>query len=233
MEKDYREMIKKLLALAESPNEHEAKAALLKAKELMAEHKLTEAELKDVKNKNVKKIKTGVMFSKRRDAWMNKLSAIIGENYCCQAFTYKEYNMQTREVGFVGLEDDIDICITIFKYAVDCIHSQQKKMKKDLVGYSEQYRKSVLTGYGDGFATGIDRAFKEQKSQKEEGWGLVMVMPIEVKDACSDMQRQAFNAAALDRMNRSAYAQGVEDGKKFDPGTKLNSERSEPVPCLA
>ena len=35
MEKDYREKIKKLLALAESPNEHEAKAALLKAKELM------------------------------------------------------------------------------------------------------------------------------------------------------------------------------------------------------
>lgn len=43
MEKDYREKIKKLLALAESPNEHEAKAALLKAKELMAEHKLSEA----------------------------------------------------------------------------------------------------------------------------------------------------------------------------------------------
>ena len=32
--------IAKLLALAESPNENEAKAALLKARELMAEHKL-------------------------------------------------------------------------------------------------------------------------------------------------------------------------------------------------
>lgn len=41
---DYRDKIKKFLALAESPNESEAKAALLKARELMAEHKLSEAE---------------------------------------------------------------------------------------------------------------------------------------------------------------------------------------------
>lgn len=37
---DYKEKIKKLLALSESSNEHEAKAALLKARELMAEHNL-------------------------------------------------------------------------------------------------------------------------------------------------------------------------------------------------
>ena len=47
MTADYKEKIKKLLALAESPNEHEAKAALLKARQLMAEHKIAEAELKD------------------------------------------------------------------------------------------------------------------------------------------------------------------------------------------
>lgn len=39
-EQDYREKIKKLLALSESSNEHEAKSALLKAKKLMAEHML-------------------------------------------------------------------------------------------------------------------------------------------------------------------------------------------------
>ena len=44
MDKDYRDKIRKLLALAESPNENEAKLALLKARQLMAEHKLTERE---------------------------------------------------------------------------------------------------------------------------------------------------------------------------------------------
>lgn len=37
---DYKDKIKKLLALAESPNENEAQAALLKARQLMAEHKI-------------------------------------------------------------------------------------------------------------------------------------------------------------------------------------------------
>lgn len=44
-EQDYREKIKKLLALSESSNEHEAKSALLKAKKLMAEHKIAEIDL--------------------------------------------------------------------------------------------------------------------------------------------------------------------------------------------
>ena len=56
MDKDYKEKIRKLLALAESPNEHEARAALLKARQLMAEHKLTEAELKDVEKQQVKDV---------------------------------------------------------------------------------------------------------------------------------------------------------------------------------
>ena len=47
MATDYKDKIRKLLALAESPVEAEAKAALLKARQLMAEHKLTEAELKE------------------------------------------------------------------------------------------------------------------------------------------------------------------------------------------
>ena len=37
--------IAKLLALAESPNENEAKLALLKARKLMAKHKLSEKDI--------------------------------------------------------------------------------------------------------------------------------------------------------------------------------------------
>ena len=44
---DYKEKIRKLLALAESPVEAEARAALLKARQLMAEHKLTERECRE------------------------------------------------------------------------------------------------------------------------------------------------------------------------------------------
>ena len=51
-EQDYREKIKKLLALSESSNEHEAKSALLKAKKLMAEHKIAEIDLEDIQEES-------------------------------------------------------------------------------------------------------------------------------------------------------------------------------------
>ena len=49
---DIKDKIAKLLALAESPNEAEAKAALLKARELMAKNKLTPEECKEQKNQS-------------------------------------------------------------------------------------------------------------------------------------------------------------------------------------
>lgn len=89
MDKDYKEKIRKLLALAESPNEHEARAALLKARQLMAEHKLTETEVKDVEKQQVKDVRTDITCSKRRDPWIVSLSAIIGENYCRKGYRYR------------------------------------------------------------------------------------------------------------------------------------------------
>ena len=44
---DYKEKIKKLLSLSKSPNEHEAQSALAKAQQLMAEHKISMAEVED------------------------------------------------------------------------------------------------------------------------------------------------------------------------------------------
>lgn len=53
---DIKGKIRHLLALAESPNENEARAALLKARELMARHKLTEAELGEAERQAVRKL---------------------------------------------------------------------------------------------------------------------------------------------------------------------------------
>ena len=71
---DIEKKIRKLLALSESPNEFEAQAALLKARKLMAEYKLTEAELHEG-NKKVKTIKNifyWIRWTRRRCEYMCK-----------------------------------------------------------------------------------------------------------------------------------------------------------------
>lgn len=68
---DYKDKIRKLLALAKSPEPEEAKLALLKARKLMAEHKLTERDLKE-HDTTVIQQEIDETFSKKANSWMQK-----------------------------------------------------------------------------------------------------------------------------------------------------------------
>lgn len=226
MTADYKDKIKKLLALAESPNEHEAKAALLKARQLMAEHKIAEAELKDVEKQEVKDIRTDITCSKRRNPWIIPLSAVIGENYCCKAYRYHRYGQQTQYTGFIGLEDDVEICVAVFKYAVDCILAEIGRIKKENQCYYSSYVKKLCDSYGYGFAMGIEAAFEEQQKANEDGWGLVLVMPQEVLDASRHLGHEGFHSRAEQDISGGAYAKGYRQGKEFDPTKRLAGEEA-------
>lgn len=226
MAADYKDKIKKLLALAESPNEHEAKAALLKARQLMAEHKIMEAELKDVEKQAVKDIRTDITCSKRRNPWIVNLSAVIGENYCCKGYRNHGYGEQTQYIGFIGLEDDVEVCVAIFKYAVDCILAEIKRIKKENQCYYSSYVKKLCDSYGYGFTVGIAAAFEEQQEANEDGWGLVLVMPQEVVEASQHLGNEKFRSRAQEDISGNAYAKGYKYGKEFDPTKRLTGEEA-------
>jgi hypothetical protein len=226
VEQDYREKIKKLLALSESSNEHEARSALLKAKKLMAQHKISETDLENIENKKVKTVHTPFTCSKRREPWMANLSAVIGENFCCQAIGGHRRNKQTNTIGFVGFEDDIDACVAIFEYAVTCVRDGIEKIKKEWQGYSREYRKKLCDGYGFGFSSGVATAFERQKETDETGWALVMVIPQEVKEVTKDFGHTNFRSAAREQMSREAFLDGYYDGEKFDPSRPIEAEKA-------
>ena len=79
---DYKEKIKKLLALSESSNEHEAKAALLKARELMAEHKISMSDTMEVDKRIMKAFMENDSFNSRKNPWMYNLAKVIANNNC-------------------------------------------------------------------------------------------------------------------------------------------------------
>lgn len=62
---DYKEKIKKLLSLSKSPNEHEAQSALAKAQQLMAEHKISMAEVEDKEKRKAHEHSAGITYSTR------------------------------------------------------------------------------------------------------------------------------------------------------------------------
>lgn len=208
----------------------EAKLALLKARKLMAEHKLTERDLEE-RNTTVIKRAIGETFSKKANSWMDPLSIIIGENYCCSAFRCKISAKTTVwHVGFIGLEGDFEICVKIFRYAVRCVKSEQKKLRKQHRDYyTPQEIAKICDSYGYGFARGVYEAFTRQNEENQE-YGLVLKVPKEVKDELEKIgppkefkkTPQPKTVGELDAVWR-----GVEDGRKFDPSNKLKEKKQE------
>lgn len=221
---DYKEKIRKLLALAESPVEAEARAALLKARQLMAEHKLTERECREAEKQAVKDVLTDITCSKRREPWIIPLSATIGENYCCKGYRKRYHGQQTQHVGFIGLEDDVEICIAVFKYAVDCIRAGVKNIRREYADYTAYYSKFIkqeCDSYGYGFVMGVGAAFEQQEKENREEWGLVLVMPKEVTEATQRLGKEAFKSSAEDNISAGAYRQGYAEGREFDPTRRI------------
>lgn len=200
------EKIRGLLALAESPNEHEARSALLKARELMAKYKISESQIGERGSEEVIREVTGVTYSLRRDPWMSDLATCIAENHCCRDFHRRKKKKQTLEVGFIGLSDDARMCIEIFKYAAECVRSVTDKMKK-------QSGSKVADAYGHGFTLGLDDAYRKQ--QKENDWALVLVVPEAVNKAVRGMKTTMTKAPRVEDMDARALRQGITDGHRF------------------
>lgn len=220
---DYKEKIRKLLALAQSPNEHEARAALLKARQLMAEHKLSEAELKDVeKQKVVDVVVEGVTCSKRREPWIISLNGTIAENYCCKGYRRHDYGRQTQILGFIGFEDDVQIAEAVFRYAIDCIRSRIKEIKRENSVYYSKYVKTLCDSYGLGFVSGLSEMYEKQQQENESGWGLVLVMPKEVEEAAQHLGHERFQRSAP--LEGDMLREGYNDGKMFNPERRLQEE---------
>ena len=223
MATDIKDKIAKLLALAESPNENEAKAALLRARELMAKYKLRPDEIQKADDVKVIRELLDVTCTAMTNPWAIALSAVIAENYCCRSYRNHNYGGKTNRIGLVGLEEDFAICKRVFLYAYECVLSACKyQIKRNPDDRPGTYREKC-NAYGWGFVRGLDTAFKEQKKEHQE-WGLVMVVPQAVEDNMKDMGKPKSFGQEKSGGNLSSYrARGFADGMEFDPSTRVEA----------
>ena len=94
------EKVQKLLALSHSPNEHEAKTAMLKAQELMLKHKVT---MKDVEQDVKKDIVITTTHQKFKNTkWKAILAKVISDNFMCESVSQQNGRTGSCRVSFVG-----------------------------------------------------------------------------------------------------------------------------------
>ena len=208
-----KEKIQKLLSLATSPNENEAKAALLKAKELMAKHKLSESDFESEDQKLKKYLCEDIRWTTDSgEIWMTSLCKIICDNYCCSSSWSFVKGHRTYTLVIVGVGDDADICKDVVGYAVGFVRSAIKGLQKK---YRRQDPKAISNSYAQGFVTGLEMAFEEQKEDHPE-WGLVVVKTEEVNEYEKGLGNKNVKTKKSD-FDPLAYLRGQADGKNFNP----------------
>lgn len=207
-----REKIEKLLALASSPNENEAKAALLKAKELMAKNKLTEADFEDLKKQELKTFKCEdiVWTTDSGRIWMADLAKLICDEYLCVSAWGTKPGTRTHVLYITGMEEDLEVCKSVMGYAVGFVEGQIEILQRR---YRRQDPKAIANSYAEGFILGLQLAFEEQKDEHPE-WGLVVVKPDEVKNYEEGLGSKSVKSKKAN-FDPLAYMKGQNDGRDF------------------
>lgn len=211
---DIKEKIRKLLNLASSPYEGEAMAALLKAKELMAKHKLTEADFEEAKKQEMVHLRVDEIkwTTDSGEVWIAELCRIISENYCCVTCWNIPYRTRTHILQVTGMQEDAELCTEVIKYAVGFVRGAVKDLQRR---YRREDPKSVMVSYATGFMQGLELAYECQKEEHPE-WGLVIVKPEEVRQFEEGLSSRSVRTHKT-AFNPTAHLKGFNDGKEFNP----------------
>lgn len=223
--------INKLLALAQSPNENEAKLALLRARELMAKYKLSVKDLEKPEDAAVQRIYIPeCAYTTLTNNWVLGLTNVIAKHYCCVSLISKKKNHKICTPVLLGLDDDVLLCEKIFRYAYDSVKSG---IRRQIYRYPDETASTYRTrcnAYGHGFVKGLTEAFKTQNQSSEE-LALALVTPLTVQEEmdriCGRKKPIPFRYSNAVQQHMEAAAAGYNAGKNFQPERRIQGKSNE------
>lgn len=210
---DIRDKIKKLLALATSSNENEAKAALLKAKKLMMDHKISEAEVQDLNEQELIHLQCDNVrwTTDSGEIWITSLVDLIADNHLCSCSWFTSKGKRTHILYIHGIGTDVELCKSVIEYAVGFVRGRIKIEQRRRVTSDP---KAVATSYARGFILGMELMYDEQKDEHPE-WGLVVSKPQEVDEYMKSLGERNVRTRKTE-FDPLAYMVGQNDGRKFN-----------------
>ena len=154
------EKIKKLLALANSSNEHEAALAASHAQRLLSEHNLAMADI-EASHKPDKADKVETIISKTLPKWLRHLIAGVSTAFDCQAV----HHPATGKMTFIGVGADVQIAVYTFAYLDRTVRKLcTSYMKQHVIStMANRHRELMRQSYYLGAVSTINARLKEQK----------------------------------------------------------------------
>lgn len=204
------EKIKKLLALANSSNEHEAALAAGHAQRLLSEHNLAMADI-EAAHRPDKADTVETAVSKSLPKWLRHLSAGISTAFDCQAI----HHPATGKMTFIGVGADVQIAAYTFTYLDRTIRKLCGTYMKLHVGstIANRHRELMRQSYYLGAVSTITARLREQKEQTPVTTGtLVPVKEGLIRQAMNEIGNVRTMHSRRSFVNSDAYSSGQTDG---------------------
>lgn len=153
------ETIKKLLALAASPNENEAQLAMKRAQDLIARFSVSIAE--DVQEKIIEVIYECPSKSPGLHRQLPQICSTLAPIFGCHSLWFPRMN-QIRLIGFATNTK-------VATFAIDSVIAQV------MIDFKTEYKKYRSVAFSDGFFVGVVKALQKRFSEQiKVGTGLVL-----------------------------------------------------------
>ena len=221
---DIKQKIKKLLALAERGNEHEAKVAMAKAQMIMAQYKLQISDVAGQEQSQVIQKQIDLYFTEYRNGYIRDLAGKLSDFYCCKTAIVTEKGSSKHYIKIIGFEDDINIFENLLLFTHSCINDWFKQFKRaEGWKYSNKYLNAVKNQYGKGFATGLRELLEEQSRHIQQEWGLVMAVPREATEYVSSLSPFECDINISDEQRY--YREGRYGGLHAEIGDKIGERK--------
>jgi hypothetical protein len=203
---EIREKIEKLLALSGSSNEYEAKAALLKAHELMRKHNVEELGEDDGQE-----VVTLALPMNQSDVKMYAgLPSLIAYNFRCLAYSDK------TGIEFLGFQDDAYAALKCMEFMVSEITRGWDEYFKKFNSHERIYiptreRREMKREWIRGFSVAIKEAFCERANDPK--YEIMLIIPDEVRRIYTTLSLRQ-NAPYRVETNVDAYNEGYMNGER-------------------
>lgn len=196
------EKIQKLLALATSPNEHEAQLAATKANELLIKHNLSVDQVASITNED---------HYTNNEVYTNKVMAfevrwvmmVIRKHFFVDPVYKTSHRYGTKktaaQVWFVGKKTNVQVASYIFNFLVQKYRQLWKQYQLESGAPNES-----KASYYQGLTNGLDSQLEKTKKKVEQETALVVV-----RDPNLDKQVQRFH-------DKTKNASGPNGGNDYD-----------------
>jgi hypothetical protein len=206
------EKIRKLLALANSSNEHEAALAAGHVQRLLSEHNLAMADI-EAAHRPDKADTVETTVSKSLPKWLRHLSAGVSTAFDCQAI----HHPATGKMTFIGVGADVQIAAYTFAYLDRTIRKLCSTYMKHNVGSTPagRHRELMRQSYYLGAVSTITARLREQKAQTPVTTGaLVPVKEGLIRQTMNEIGAIRTMHSRRSYVNTDAYSSGQTDGRQ-------------------